>query len=512
MRSRARVTRWNLFFEYVSIGLMIVSGILLVPLYLRFIPIGLYGAWLATGNILAWLTAIDPGLSTVLQQQVAVAYGKKDFTAVRELFAGGLCITTAIICVIIVLSFILAKHLPGWLNLPVDIDSAMIIKAFCLMVIGTALMIFSYSITATNGGLLASVSIGIIYVIVTVFSIILTIALLYNGFGLLAIPMGCLFRGVGLILGNFGYFIWRTAVEKIGFSFSFRKAPALIKLTLYTFLGNCGELITNNTDLFILSRFLGPEIVPVLHLTRTPTQMSKAFVVRPAIAFMPAVSHLVGSGEIDKARTVLLRFSRIIFWLLGLFVSGFIVFNDDFVRLWVGSQLFAGQAINLILCGIFFFAVISDSLVKLCLALGNIKGNNLMTFIKALLFIPLVILGAKYLGILGIVLAQLLSILVVSSWYYPRSFSRLLKLLPRDHKDIIREILRIFVIIVPLMLSFVWFHPQGWFQFIVLVVSFGILYAFGLWLISKQFRSEMILLFRWLPIKFFKIPSFEESA
>lgn len=494
--SRKKTTKWILFFQYVSIALTMVSSLLLVPLYLKFIPLGLYGAWLATGNILVWLTAIDPGLSTILQQRVGVVYGKKDFEAIRELLVGGLCITAIIVFFIIALGFLSVDYLPVWLNLPSNVDGSTIIRAFSLAVIGTSLMIFSYSIIAINRGILSSVGVGSIGVIVSVLAILFTIILLYNGFGLIAIPLGLLFRGVGFTLGNSGYLVWRLTSEKIGFSFSFRKIPALVKLMSYTFLGRAGGVVANNVDLFIVSRFLGPEIVPVLHLTRRAPEMSRMFVERPPVAFMPAVSHLVGAGEMDKARAVLIRLMRMMLWLTGLFVAGFIALNDDFVRLWVGSHLFAGQTINLIICGTFLFMVISNGLANLCFSLGNIKGNSLASLAQSLLFIPLVILGAKYFGLLGIVLAPFISTLAISAWYFPRSFSKLLKLSPQDRKDIIQEILKILVIIIPFTWIFASFNPTGWFQFIVLVGVFFFSYGLGLYFLSAQLRAEIIGLFQ----------------
>ena len=83
--SRRKKTQWHLFFQYSAIILGIVSGIILIPLYLKFIPLDLYGAWLATGNILAWITIIDPGLSSVMQQKIAVAFGSKKKDEVSQI-------------------------------------------------------------------------------------------------------------------------------------------------------------------------------------------------------------------------------------------------------------------------------------------------------------------------------------------------------------------------------------------------------------------------------------------
>ena len=50
----------------------------MVPLYLKYIPVELYGAWLATGNIVNWLLVVDPGISTVVMQRVGKSYGADD--------------------------------------------------------------------------------------------------------------------------------------------------------------------------------------------------------------------------------------------------------------------------------------------------------------------------------------------------------------------------------------------------------------------------------------------------
>ena len=469
-----------------------VSGIVLVPLYLKFIPLELYGAWLATGNILVWLTTLDPGLSTILQQQTGVAYGKQDVPAIRGIVTGGILMTTVIALLIVIGGFSVSRYMVTWLHLSAFSDRDVLLKAFTVAYIGSALMIFSYSITAINQGLQSSVGIGVIFVVVNVVAIVLTVFLLYNGFGLIGIAMMSLLRGLGLTLGNLGYLWWRLAHEQIGFTFSFRKVRTLSALMSYTFLGRAGGIVANNIDLFFTARFLGPETVAVLNLTRKAPETSRMFIERPAIAFMPAVSHLLGSGDVKKARAVLLRLVCFLSWPLGLLVGGFVVFNANFVTLWVGSHLFAGQAINAIVCGVFLLTVTSSSLANLCLALGNIKGNSIAGFIQALVQIPLVFVGAKYFGLYGVVLAPLISMLSVSAWYFPSSFARLVRLTPQDVKEFMSEILKVSLVSLAVTVGMLRLEAHSWVQFMMHVMMFCLLYGGFLAVASRRLRSELI--------------------
>ena len=85
MPRHSRLTLVNIAFQYAQTCLLIVNGIVLTPLYLACIPERTFGAWLATGNIVAWLTLIDPGINQVVQQRVAAAHAREDRAALGRL-------------------------------------------------------------------------------------------------------------------------------------------------------------------------------------------------------------------------------------------------------------------------------------------------------------------------------------------------------------------------------------------------------------------------------------------
>ena len=84
----------------------LIQGLLLIPLYLSFIPIKIYGAWLASGNILAWISAIDPGLTIVLQQQTSTFYGAGKLKKVGKLICSGFILSCLILIITLSLGLI----------------------------------------------------------------------------------------------------------------------------------------------------------------------------------------------------------------------------------------------------------------------------------------------------------------------------------------------------------------------------------------------------------------------
>lgn len=469
---------------------VMVSRIFLVPLYLIYIPLNIYGAWLATGNILIWLTAVDPGLSSILQQRVAVAYGRKDTEEICGYAGGGLLLSGVISGSLAILGIIVSRVMFTWLRLPPSVDSEIILRAFFIALAGSALMTFSYSVTAVNLGFQGTTAVGAINLALNLLGLTGSVILLYKGFGLDALAIPAVINGGGLIIANFAYMRWRFHKERIPWHFSLNGLRMLSRFLSVTFAARSATVIAKNMDLFVIGRYLGPEAVACFNLTRRAPEMSQMFVERPATAFMPAVSHLVGCHEEDKARAILIRLMRITSWLLGLIVGGFIAFNDDFVRLWVGSHLFAGQLVNLLFCLNLLLSVSMISLSNLCFALGDIKKNSIATFSQAAICVPLSILGVLYLGFVGIALAPVVSMLAVSAWYFPLSFSRLLRLGPSDHRQIVRELLAILAVAAPLTIGGTCFHLSSWGMFLIVVGMYCGLYMVGLYVLSPHLREE----------------------
>jgi O-antigen/teichoic acid export membrane protein len=314
-------------------------------------------------------------------------------------------------------------------------------------------------------------------------------------------PMSLIFRGVGLLVGNLIYLGWRLHDERIGLKFNLKNIFSLVNLISYTFLARVGSIVTNNIDSFIAARFIGVEVVPALTFTRRIPEISKPFVERPIIAFMPSISHLIGAGEIDKAREVLLRLLRYISWLLGLLAGGFIAFNQDFIRLWIGEQFFAGYNINLFVCIGLVISVISSCFGNLCFSMGNIKGNSFISFVQSILYVPLVVFGTIHFGLIGVVAAPVISTLLTSFWYFPMSFMKIMKIPIDSQKIIFWDFSKVAILTFLLTSIFSTVEIFNWTSFVLYTSGFGTSYFLSLGLISKEFRSELKIVLKRIRLK-----------
>ncbi len=488
--SRVKTTLWNLAFNYVSFLLVVISAFVLVPLYLAYLPTRLYGAWLAASNVLSWITLVDPGIATVLMQRVASAYGENDYRAVHALASAGLMLALVTSGLILLLGIGVSAYVGDWFQLSDITMRASLSNAFLVAVIGTALTVASYPVTTINQGLQCKWGPGLVYLVATLTSYVATVVLLIGGYGLMGLAFGIVIRGSLLLLGNVGYLVWRFSTELHGFRLSTQKIREIVGLSGYQFFGQAGSILSTQIELFVIAKFLTPEVVPVFVLTKRAPDTLKMLAERPSTAFMPAVAHAAGAGETARARTILLRLTRMVIWVVGLLIGGVAVLNDDFVRLWVGTEFFAGWAINAVVCVSLLVTVLVRNFANLCQALGNIKGSGIAVFFEGLMCSGLLLLGVTYLGLIGVALAPLLATLAVSAWYFPRSFGQLLQVNLADLIVTSREFVRAGLsLVVPT--AVLWSaQPDGWIAFSFAVATFSALYAGALCLVSGEFRGE----------------------
>jgi O-antigen/teichoic acid export membrane protein len=437
------------------------------------------------------MTALDPGLSMALQQRVGNAYGEDDQDDLAAWIGAGVVISLALSVFVATGGLLFGDILIGWLDLPAKMDLEPLKSAFSLAVVATGLSLFSYAFSAINLGMQLALPAGIIYVSVNATSIALIAWLVWTGHGVMSIAWGMVFRGAGWLLGNAGYlFFYRILPGKLAVSLRLGHFKKLLRLTTFTFLGRIGGTLANHVDAFVVARFLGPQTVTLFEMTRRAPSAARPLVERLSNAVMPSVSSLQGEGRRETLRRVLSRLLTIMGWVLSLMVAGFACFNDDFVRLWLGEEFFAGTTINLLIVVGLLFGIGVRSLSNFCMALGNIEGNSVVTFIESLVFVILLYFGVTEFGLIGVVIAPIVAKLCVSAWYYPRAFGQLLDLPARDFAAIGLEFLKALMMAGGLSALFWSLRPTGWVEFVSYAVALTAAYGVLLLFVSARFRVE----------------------
>lgn len=488
--SRRKTVAWGLVLNYASVAVSFLSGFLVMPISLRFIPRDIYGAWLASGNVLVWLTVADPGFGAIVQQKVAEAFGAKRYSDLASLAWSGTVINAVLSLAVLAAGLFARGRLAAVLGLPPEMDVALLMSAFTWAVAGTAISMVAFTVASVNLGMQATVGIGVPYVVIAMGSVALTVALLYAGLGLLAAPMANLLRGAALLVWNLGYLLIRFRQEQIPLTPRLGSIARLLRLGLYTFVSNGISSLSGNIDSFLVGRMLGPGQVPVFRATRMTVESSRLLVERPFTALMPALSHLAGTGEVTKARPIILRLTAVAIWGVVGLGGGFWALNRELVSLWVGGELYGGSLVNVLLCAGLVVGALTGGLMSICFALGAIEAVSRIRVVQAFLQVAAMAGLGWWLGMAGVAAAPLLASLVVGGWAVMRLVGELLEFGRADYRGLVRELGTSAVAACLAMASTVLFRPTGWLRLAAGAMLFVTVYGLSLVLLAPAFRAE----------------------
>ena len=409
--SRKKTFLYRLLFDYVSVGLLFFQGIIFVPIYLNYIDKSVYGFWLGTGAVVSSIGIFDFGVGPVLIQKISKYYSENKYHKIGPLITTGVSLSLLFAIIPLIIGVILGNILPEILVSDEEIGG-ILGTAFLLACISASIMLVAYTVGNCILGLQRSKWLGIINSVSTILSLLLILILLNNGFDILSIPIALLTRAVFILIGNVVYLI--LIVNPIFGSYSFKInlaiVPGIMNNSLWTFSSQLSNIILQKYDNIVILIFLGPIITTVFVMTKRAAEFLGIIALRIASAIMPLLANMSDEEDRKFERYSLLTMIAS-FLIIAFLMGGYFIYNEYFVRLWLGQEFYAGSLVTLLIGIFMIITVINNSVYNILYSKGEItytgKINLLTLTLKIISSIPLIFL----LGLPGIVIASILSVI-----------------------------------------------------------------------------------------------------
>ncbi len=498
---------WNVIFNYTPIVFALFTGLFFVPLYLEKIPKILYGAWLATGNVLAILTIVDPGFNILLQQKIAVNNGADNKSLIGKYIISGIILALMISLMITFLGLTYLYVYDPSFSFTTNIQIEEYRNAFLIGLFGTSLMVFSFTFSSINQGLMSSFYVGVIYLFSSIISIITSFLLLKNGFGLISLAIVQLTTGALLSIGNF--FLLFRKINKLAVPLSWDKNNfiSIIKLSTSSFFARALNVFSLNLDLIILAKYLNPTIVTQISITKKVPELSKSFIERPGISLMPSLGHMFGVGQNTKnLKNISIIFINTLIWLSGFVFTSVLIFNKSFITVWVGTTYFAGNVILLLLCMNYMIQLLISSVNNLTLSINeSFNYINNLSIMQSIVSIIFMFLGFYFFGISGLFLAPVVSGIFFLLFFIKRMFLTY-NYTNSDFVLLAREFFNVVIISSVALIVFYFLNFNSWKLLVTCVFAFFLFFLFFLFILSKNFRFLLyrINIFQSIKSKFYE--------
>lgn len=348
--SRRKAVIWFTVGGWLSNGIIMIQGLLLIPLYIKYLGADMYGFWLASGGMLAWLSMVDVGGAAITRQRCANAYGKGDLQRLVDYFWHGALVMLGVITVFLVLLFAFSPLIPQAIRADEELRPILLT---CLLIsgVGTALnfarmFLREFASAAQRNGLPA---------VATLVGLILALGFTIVGLtvydlGLYALAIATVIRsGVPLLMNALGAGLLLTSVKyrnswsKTIFRDYWVTTPAVLS-------AKAAGVFSQQLPVVLLTRWAGPEVTVAYSVSIRLLEMAKHFINHPLAALYGASAHLFGDAAVTPERKRAL-FRQIASGFSAATTGAFayyVLVNQGFIHLWIAPDKYLGPAFTVV--------------------------------------------------------------------------------------------------------------------------------------------------------------------
>lgn len=345
--SRRHAVFWSAAFGYSGLALALARNIVLVPVYLHYIGLGEYGAWLATGGALLQLLLSDFGLAGVVSQRVAHEFGSGSYARLGSLIGSGLVNGAMLGLLLSAICLALAPFLPAKQGLTA-VQEHRVLGCFLLAVCANGIGVFGSTAVGIVRSLQRAIATGTIVLLADLASIVATVGGLFAGLGLYSLPLGLLARSLAVAAGTVGYLgALQISREFLRPRLSWVESALLWRASAQFFLTSIAMKLQSNANLVFVGIVGGPHSAAIYGLTVRAHETVLVLNAQMNGAVGPSLAHMAGESQIGRFRALVLKLKPLTALVAALGMTVTVTINEPFVRLWVGQDLFAGQATSI---------------------------------------------------------------------------------------------------------------------------------------------------------------------
>ncbi len=344
---RAKRFAVNVLWNWLGVLVSLSSGVLLSPYLIRKLGTEGYGIWALAFSIIQYYWLLDLGFRSATVKFVAHYSATGETGRIREVLNTGLVYSTIIALVIMVPIFFGAPYLNGFFNIQPSYHSQ-----FTILVIlvtgswcaGSAFSLFGASLEAVQRFDLSNRA-SIVATAVRTFG---TFALLYRGYGLVAIGIVAAVSQLTMYLLN--YLAFRRVFPGHMVSPRFATRAMLRKMGafgIHSFFAVVGNQLLGESVPVLLGHYQAARFVGFYNLPVRLLQYTVELVGRIGLVTNTNAAELSAKGESESLTRLAIypnRYCLAIFMPLAIFLW---IYGDQLFRLWVGAE-FAAQSAPLL--------------------------------------------------------------------------------------------------------------------------------------------------------------------
>ena len=481
---------YNYLFNSINAIIVIINGIVMVPIYFRYMSISTYGAWLATGNMVAMLGLLESGFSSVITQKMAVVIGSNNNEKYARLAGANIVTAIVLALLIIFLGLCISPFITDWINVEDGVSSEIRV-AYIIALIASSVAICVSLFGAFPQVWQDTKSVGVINTCTGLIAIAFLVAFLFLGFGVVSIALSYLVRAIANLVFQGLWIVRKWKKESIPTPvYSISESKLLAKDCIYPFLSKLSGVLMGNSQSFIIAHFMNPALAAVYDLTSKVCYVACGFVSQTNGSFFALFSLTLSSGDKQKINNVFhttTQFFAITLAIVGLYS---ICFTEPVMNYWVGLDKYGGTWLLFVIVLakiLFHFRVYCNNILYTG---GMINKSAKLDILCAIVYVGILLAIIQSTQIYAIPLATLAISLLFISWY----LKLMGKYLSLDVKMLVAEFVKSMFVILPfVVVHYVLnLNYHNLYEYGVYFFLFSIFFVSALYITNKTFFTSLL--------------------
>ena len=361
--------------SFAQLGISVILQALLAPLTLKIAGQEVLGAYVVIMQVIGYGLILDFGIGVAiarfLSQSFGINYNNKKFMSIFNVGRYFVLMSNILVAIFIL---VLAFKIDILINGGYEIISDARIALYSLSVwtiIRTPLTLYNHALNASQN----MATSNIIGLISSTFRLILSLCLVYAGYGLIGLVAGNIFSEfLGLLLQKISF---RKLYPQL--DFQWHRPDTLILKELFafglTYWGvNIASVLTVGSDSILVGNLYGAAAVAIFYTTKMPSFLMIQVIYKISDNSGSAVNELLAQGNTVAIKSAYLRILRYSLLVAIPLAIGIIGFNKGVIIAWVGVNQYAGVVMSLALSCFVITQVVNHINAMVTLAVGNMRN------------------------------------------------------------------------------------------------------------------------------------------
>lgn len=482
--------------SYISLLAGTFLSLIYTPFMLSTLGSAEYGLFSLVNTIIAYIYLLDMGLGNAVIRYNSKYIAQNKQSKLAGLNGMFLSLYTVITVIAIGIGIIILGNMDVIFGK--GLTGSEIQQLQLMFFIALINFAFALPLSIFNGIIMANEK----YVFTKVFALVRTIlnplvmvAVLLYGYGAVGMLVASSVFNITLGFINVWY-----CFTKLDAKFNFRYfdkslLKEIFKYSFFVFLGSIAYRIYWSTDQFLLGMFVGAAPIAIYAVGSQFNSYFTSFSNVISGLFLPKMTKMIHSGESqEQIMKLLVRVSRIQYFIAFLVLSGFILVGDSFVEIWAGTEYESAYWIAILIMVPQVFSIIQSLFATLLEAMNKHRVKSLIYLVVSIINIIITLILIPTLGIFGCALGTAIGMMinaVTNNFYY----AKVLKLDMRYYWKEIGKLLFPSTIVVFLgYVLKIMIAPQSYIDIFIYVGLFGVMYLIVLWLLSFNKTEKALFL------------------